>query len=240
MNDQKTENKREPYVIKVDQHQPFDAIAQTKYITSNELCRLTSELFRGVFEDYEGCIFETNNGEASMTLVFNHGKYDENATVACRLGNAQSSGNSVIDRTRTRDYIVRDGNKYLLTEDGKDAITPLLVPRIWNNGNPNWSRIVSDWVDRNMMNAFSIQQLPQYTKVSYIDLRQLCRLIFGSTDGDDNVDYSVLIMSTLTPYAALGKMNVNYMLNITRASSKEVAAAYEKLGFGTMGTNIVR
>lgn len=242
MSDQKT-NKRDKFKIEADPI-AFDAIAESKYVTSQELCRLTSELFREVFADFEGCIFETGNGgEPTMSLIFNHQKYSEDDIVACERSGNKASGSSVLDRTRNRDRQLQDGDRYYLTEDGKDVVMTLLTGRMFNNGNPNWRNIVSDWTDRTVVNLYSNQQLPQYTKVSFIDLRNLCRLIFGSKVDGDNVDYSVTIASALTPagYQTMGMpMNCNYMLNITRASAKEVAAVYEKLGFGTMGTHIVR
>lgn len=244
MSDQNKNNQRKPFKITLDEHQPFEAIAESKYLTSNELCRLTSELFKGVFADYEGCIFETTNGEPTMSLIFNHGKYAENDTVACERAGNKVSGSSILDRSRNRDRQLQEGDRYYLTEDGKDAIMSLLTSRAFNNGNPNWKNIVGDYTDRNVMNMYQYNQLPQYTKVAFIDLRNLCRLIFGNNVDGDTVDYSVTIASPLTPngYQTMGSvpMNMNYMLNITRASAKEVAAVYEKLGFGTMGTHIVR
>ena len=244
MSDQIKNNQREKFKIEVTEPTPFDAIAESKYLTSNELCRLTSELFKSVFADYEGCIFEATNGEPTMSLIFNHGKYDNDAVVACERAGGKVSGSMVLDRTRNRDRQLQEGDRYYLTEDGKDVVMSLLTSRTYNNGNPNWRNIVSEWTDRTVMNMYSYQQLPQYTKVSFIDLRNLCRLIFGNKIDGDTVDYAVSIASSLTPngYQAMGgmSMNMNYMLNITRASAKEVAAVYEKLGFGSMGTRIVR
>lgn len=243
MSDQ-NKNKREKFKIEVEEPVAFDAIAESKYLTSNELCRLTSELFKTVFADYEGCVFNSINGEISMSLIFNHGKYDDDTIVACERSGSKNSGSIVVDRTRNRDRQLREGDRYYLTEDGKDVVMSLLTPRAFNNGNPNWREIVSEWTDRSAMNMYSYQQLPQYTKVSFIDLRNLCKLIFGSKIDGDTVDYSVAIAASLTPngYHAMGNMsmNMNYMLNITRASAKEVVAVYEKLGFGSMGTSIVR
>lgn len=248
MSDQNKNNQkqRKTFKIELEDRLPFDAIAESKYLTSNELTKMTSELFKTVFADYEGCIFDTSNGEPTICLIFNHGKYDEDAVVACERAGNKASGSSILDRSRNRDRQLQEGDRYYLTDDGKDVISSLLTPRAYNNGNPNWKHIIAEYTDRNIMNMYQYQQLPQYTKVSFIDLRNLCKLLFGEDVNGDPVDYSVVIASSLTPngYQPMGSagvpVNMNYMLNITRASAKEVVAVYEKLGFGTMGTNIVR
>lgn len=245
MTDQKKNEQRKKFTVTIEEHVPFDPIAGTKYLTSNDLCKMTSELFRGIFADFEGCIFNASSGEPMIELIFNHGKYEEGATVACSMAGSKDSGSDILNRTRNRDRQLREGDRYYLTEDGMDLVETLLIPRMYNNGKPKWAEIVGDHIERNMVNMYSYQQQPQYTRVSFIDLRSLAKFIFGDKDKNgEDVDYSVAIAAALTPNPTMGyqgvPMNQNYMLTVTQVFAKEIAAIYERLGFGTMGTHIVR
>ena len=239
------EEKREPFKIEVDKPFAFDAIASSKFITSNELAKLTSDLFRNVFADFEGSIFEVSTqGGATMSLIFNHGNYDKDAITACERLNSKSVGATVIDRGRSRDSLLRDGDRYFLTEDGKDVVKDLIVRRLYNNGKPDYSKIVGEYTDRGPVNNYFIQQTPQYTKVSHIDLNRLCGLLFGSVDEDGNsVEYSVAVTAPIN--AGYNNMtgiavSTNYILNITQVSSKELNDLCTKLGLGVSGLAIVR
>lgn len=247
MSNTKTENKRDKFVIQLDEHEPFNATAETKYITSNEFCKLVSELFRGVFADYEGCTFDVGNGgEPTISLIFNHGMYDDDAIVAChRKDGKDIDGSTIIRNIRRRDVQMREGDRYYLTDDGMDVVKDLLVPRAFNNGKPNWGSIVQDIVDRTTATYYMpATQIPQYTRVSFIDIKRLCGLIFGRKIDDDQKDYQVSIASPLNQMSYANGMPVgasNYVLSITRASLNEVTKMYEKLGYSSMmGTNIVR
>ena len=243
MSNQEKETKREKFKIVIEEHADFPSIAKTAYISSNDFCKMVSDLFKNVFVDFEGCIFEaTNNGEPTISLLFNHGKYGEDDICACELAGAKASGNSIIDRTRHRDRQLLEGDRYYLTEDGKDAIMSLLTSRAFNNGNPNWRTIVSEYQDRSISNMYNYGPVTQYTKVSNVSLQRLCGLIFGDKDGDgDRIEYTTNIASTFTPAGLqYTGMTANYILSVTSVSAKEVAKIYEKLGFGGMGINIVR
>lgn len=253
MSNQTNEAKREKFTIKVTEHAKLNTIAQTAYLSSNDFSKMVSDLFKNVFADFEGCLFEpgipVGNGvptEPTISLLFNHGVYSEDATCACEKAGGRLAGNSVIDRMRNTDRARSEGDRYLLTEDGKDVITDLLIDRIRNtNSNINWKNIVSEWVDRGAMNMFNVGQPVQYTKVSNLSLRRLCGLLFGSKDENgDFVDYDVHLAAPLNPNGTniIGMtMDVNYILTITEISTKEVAKIYEKLGFSNIGgTRIVR
>ena len=245
MGNQNEETKRKKFEINVEEHATLPTIAKTAYLSSNDFCKLTSELFHGVFADFEGCIFEASNGEPTVSLLFNHGQYDEGAVCACERAGGKVSGSSIIDRTRNRDRQMSEGDRYYLTDDGKDVVTTLLTSRAYNNGNPNWKMIVSEWQDRNMNTIYNYGQAPQYTKVSGISLQRLCNLLFGNKDKetDEYVEYDVRIATALSPfgYPQNGMpMNVNYMLALTVVGSAEVQKICEKLGYGTVGAHIVR
>lgn len=240
---------REKFRIEIEEHATLPAIAKTAYISSNDFCKLVSDLFKGVFADFEGSIFEAGNGgEPTVSLLFNHGQYSDDAICGCERAGGKVSGSSIIDRSRNRDRAMIEGDRYLLTEDGKDVVSELLTARNFNNGNPNWKFLVSEWQDRSVNSLYSYNQTPQYTKVSNISLQRLCNLLFGKKDPDTNeaVEYDVRIATPLTPVTGYGQvagmpLNVNYMLTITVVSSAEVAKIYEKLGYGSVsGAKIIR
>ena len=238
-----TENKREKFVIDIDEHFEFNAIAESKFITSKDFARLTNELFHSVFADYEGCTLEVNGNEPTLALVFNHGEYDEKAITCCERISTKSVGSTVIDRGRSRDNLLKDGDRYYLTEDGKDVISDLLIRRVYNNGNIDLRKVVSEISERGPVNTYFVQSQQQYTKVSYISLDRLCGLLFGTKDEDGTpVEYSANVVAMIPTYNVPGvNVNANYVLNITRVSSKEVADIYNKLGLGVQsGLNIIR
>ena len=210
-------------------------------MTSDELCKRASELFKATFADFEGCIFEVSQqGEPSLSLVFNHGKYDSDAIVACELAGNKPSGSSLLDRTRRRDINNTEGDRYYLTEDGKDVIKELLLPRQFNNGKPNWKQICGDFVDRTVVNMYGTQA-PQYTKVSFISLNRLAGLLFGTHIDEDLKEYEVRIGAVMPqPMMGAMQMQAKYMLQIMCASTKEVNEMYKKCGWATTGSNIVR
>ena len=133
------ETKREPYKIEIESLD-FKEDFSGKFLTSNELCKLTNEIFRAAFADYVGSQFELVNGMPMISLYFDHAK-TKNGTYACERVGAKQSGNNVIDRTRSRDQQLREGDRYHLTEDGIDVIKVLLSPRFYNQGKPNWKNI---------------------------------------------------------------------------------------------------
>lgn len=242
MSEQTKKEVREKFEINFEEHPSFNGIASTAYITSNELLKLTSELFKAVFADYEGAILELNNGggEPTVSLLFNHGKYEENAIVACELANGKASGSAVIDRTRNRDRQMMEGDRYYITQDGKDVIETILTSRLYNNGNPNWKLLVGEYQERNMYTMYNYQAAPQYTKIGGISLARLCGLIYGTKEADDRFEYDVRITSPVTPYQMNGTTTTNYLLTITKVSTKEISKVYERLGFGPMNGNIIR
>ena len=228
---------------------PFDPIAETKFITSNDFCKLVSELFRNVFADFEGCIFEPNPDpnnriQPTISLIFNHGKYDEGARLACeRLGD-KVTGMTVLDRSRSRDHRLSDGDRYYLTQDASEFIKTLLIPVKYNKGEPNWKGIVADFVDGSTNGFYNINPVQQFTKVSFIDITRLCRLIFGSKDENgEEFDYGANIATAILPMMGYGQpvmSNTNYMLTITKALTSNVNKAYEDLGLATQRSYIIR
>ena len=235
-----SENQRTPYVLDAEP-MDFAADAEVKILTSNEFCRLVNEYFKAGFADYEGCFFDMSNNMPSITLVFNHVKHDENKVYAVDMVDNKKAGNTVIERSRMYDRLVREGDRYHITEDGIDIIKPLLIPRLFNNGKPNWGNIVADYVDRAPANYYMPQGGVQLTRIIGIDPKQICRILFGKKEGDSWLDYGVDVKGNLaTSNSFGGNFAPNYVLNITKAYNEHIKKTYEKLGFGTAGSNIVR
>lgn len=241
MSNQNEETKREKFVITVDEPVKFDTIAKTSYLSSNDFCKMVSELFSAVFADFEGCIFDANtNGMATVSLLFNHGDYGDDAIVATEKSGGRNSGNSIIDRSRNRDRQMSEGDRYNLTDNGKDVIESLLTPQAYNNGKPNWRVVVSEVVDYSNGGFYGYGRGTQLTKVSNISLSKLCELIFGKKVDGDYFEYDVRLAAPMTNnYQANGIVG-NYILTITCVSSEVVADLYKKMGWGTTGLNIIR
>ena len=234
-----SKEQRTPFVVKVDEPYEFNPIAGSKFYTSTELCEMFSGLFKTVFADYEGCIFEVTPGmEPTIALIFNHDDHsDSTLPCACeRLGSKQV-GNTVIDHGRARDMFNRNGDRFYLTEDGQDFVKSVIIRRLYNNGNLDFKRIVSEIVDRGPMSQSFVTQYNQYTKVSFISLDRLCSLIFpnGETDGD-KVEYTVGVSAPIN----MGYGVSNYVLNVTKISSKELSQFCNKIGVNMQTLNIIR
>ena len=130
-------------------------------------------------------------------------------------------------------------DRYFLSEDGKDAFRNLLSFQVYNNGKPNWGKVVSEFSENTQQRFYGFNQAPQYTKVGYIDLAKFAALIWGDKDEEGNsVEYDVNIVRPLNS-GVPGMPPSNYMLSVTQVSAKELQATYEKLGFGSF-SSIVR
>lgn len=232
------EEKRTPYVLEVEPMK-FEADAEVKILTSNELCRLTNEYFKAAFGDYEGCFFEMAQGAPTITLVFNHGKHEENKVYAVDMADTKKVGNSVIEKSRLYDRLVKEGDRYHITDDGKDIIENLLAPRYFNNGKPNWGTIVTDYVDR-PSSYYGPYGGVQLTRIVGIDPKAICAIIYGKKEDDSWLDYAVEVKADLSARNGFGIASPNYVLNITKAYNEHITKTYEKLGFCMAGSNIIR
>lgn len=245
-NDKKDETKkREPYRINFTERPTLDFVGKQGFISSIKLGSIIGEVFGHAFADFEGCRFEPGqNGEPTYSLLFNHNSYDAKAVVGVSRNESASTNSRTIDRLRAIDRNNRDGDKYYPTEDLKDIVIGLLTSRAFNNGKPNWGQIVTEYVDRNMSNYYNMQHQPQYTKVNFIDISRLVKLLFGNKDNEGNkVEYIVSIAAPLTPpgyQQMLGQHPNNYMLSISQINANNIAKLYEELGFGSIGSDIIR
>lgn len=233
---------REKFAIDIEALD-FSPIGAFKLTTSSDLGKLANEIFSSIFEDFEGIIFEPGNGnsEPTYSLIFNHGKYDEDATVGV-VSAIQDKGTdsaNPLDRIRRMDNVYANGAKYLATEDLKDVVEGLLVPGLYNNGKPKWNAIVVDYAERSQYNLYSQSAVTQYTKINGISAKRLASLIYGYEVDGDKFDYEVTVMGPASAQMMAGRA-VNYMLRISRASLAEVTELYKAYGYNPSASNIIR
>lgn len=240
--EQKAVEERKPFVVEVDPIE-FTPDEEGKYVTSNELCSLTNGIFREIFSDWYGSKFEVSGGIPMISLHFSHMEKTDGVTLATERLSAKQVGNSTIDKTRSRDNLLVNGDKYTLTEDGKDFIKKLLIPRVFNSGKPNWGNIVSATVDATTQSMYTTVNAQQLTKVTCIDPRRICALLWGDKDESGALDYGITILKDLsiTPMTIPGaQIPSNYVLRIQRAHTATIAKTYEKFGIGAFGSSIIR
>lgn len=240
MSEEKKTETRTPYEVTVEP-MDFTADFSGKFMSSIEFCRLANEFFKAAFADFEGSVFEMSQGMPSLTLYFNHAEKDGVKAVE-RIASAKF-GSTILDRTRARDAQMKDGDRYHITEDGIDIIKPLLQGRYknTNQGKVNWKNIVSDVVDRTAANMYN-NNVVQMTKISGIDPRQICQLIYGSKDENGKyIDYGVEVKADLNMRSGFqAQASSNYVLAITKAYTGNIQSTYEKFGLAGAGSNIVR
>lgn len=238
---------RQPYKLEIERDD-FAPDYEGKYLTSIEFCKLANQIFGAAFFNFNGSKFEVNAGQPVINLFFTHvDKLPDDAQIT-HLATTRSSGNkvgsTVIDKTRGRDNLMNNGDRYYLTDDGIDIIKPLLFPRLFNNGKPNWNQIVTEIADRNGSSIYGTMNVLQLTKVTGIDPKRVASLIWGRKDEDGDIDYGISVMRDLTINTGFGMPGMqpgqNYALNITRAHTAAISKTYESLGLGTLGSSIVR
>lgn len=236
-----SEEKREKFKIELD-NEVFKPIGAFKLTTSAELGSLANEVFKAVFADYEGIIFEgANGGEPTYSLIFNHGKYDEDERVGVEsaITDKTEAGSDAISRVRRMDNIYRNGARYLATDDLKDVVEKLLISPLYNKGNPKWGQIVVEYSERAAYNIYNPNQMNQYTKINGISASRLASLIFGYKDDDGDIyDYDVKVLGGAN--AGFGGKPTNWILQISRASLQEVEELYKSFGYNTTTSQIIR
>jgi hypothetical protein len=233
---------REKFAIDIEP-QDFSPIGAFKLTTSSDLGKLANEVFGAAFEDFEGVIFEpgVNGGEPTYSLIFNHGKYGEDAMVGVKSAIQDKGGDSAnpLERIRRMDNVYANGAKYLATDDLKDVVESLLVPGLYNNGKPKWNAIVVDYAERSPYNLYSPNTVTQYTKVNGISAKRLASLIFGYEVNGDKFDYEVRVVGPASAQMMSGKAT-NWVLQISRASLAEVTELYKAYGYNPSASNIIK
>lgn len=238
-NNEEAKEARTPYDIGLEEPIPFDQDFSGKYISSVALCRLVNQLYRAGFEDYIGCTFDVVSGQPMISMYFSHARTTEDGTYACERGDGKVTNSSLLDRTRTRDRQMREGDRYRLTEDGKDVFSKLLLPRFYNNGKPQWNNVVSEILDNSAATMYN-NKATQLTKITGIDPKKICAKLWGN---ENHAEYGVQVTQNLNfnnPALAGGTQAPNYVLSITKAFADNLGKTCESFGFGGFGSPIVR
>lgn len=232
---------REPYAVELEEPLKFEHDVEASILTSGKLGSLANEYFKAAFPgDYEGCTIEYNHKGLSLSLFFRHEtQRSDDVVYGVELSTAKKTFNKTMDQIRRRDYLVKEGDRYSLTQDGEDVIKPLLFRNlVSNNGKVNWGSVLSEVADNSMGNLYAIRTA-QYTKISGINLDLVCALLFGKKDVDgNNVVYTVEVKG----YKGQGYSQApssNLILWVNRINCNKVEATGLDLGLG-FGSNIIR
>lgn len=231
---------REKFKIDVEPAD-FGPVGEFKLTTTKQFGALVNEIFKEAFVDFEGVLFDPGSStmEPTFSLVFNHGKYEEDERVGIKLAVADqgSADNNPVNRIRRMDNFYKNGAKFIATEDLQDVVEKILIPKFYNNGKINWGRIVLDYQEPKY-NMYGYQQNDQYTKIIGISPKRLATLVYGYKDNDteDIYDYEVRFLGSLN----LGFGNNQSVLQILRASANEVNNLYKTFGYNVTNSNIIR
>ena len=240
----KNENKNEQvkFEINVKEHPEFEYICKRSLMTSVELCSLISDLFKEVYADFEGTTFEMipNTNNFMVCLHFNHKNTDGSplATACTKEIDDGKTKNETLRRIRIYDARIKEGEKYYLTEEGKQGIAKFLQDNRAlykdKNNSPRWDKIVGEVADPASVNMYGAVSM-QYTKVSYIDPTKVIEEIYGSTDKDGNrLCYNISIIGSVPT------MNNNkiFRLGIDVISEKNLVEYANRNGLGNMYSNL--
>lgn len=242
-----TEGARKEFKISAYEHEPFNGIMSTKFISSVEFCEKVSDLFKAAFSDCEGCKYVINQqGLGYIALYFNHseksdGSRHNGVTRTMPDKNSNHPQNDTVKRIRMNDLRNRSGDRYYLTQDGMDGIDDFIYDSMVNkkDGKVMWDKIVAE-VGTNQV----IYNQPPvvYTAVSMLDPVKLAAEIFGYTDSKGNLlAYDVSVMRSMPQMVSMGNFQTQYMLAIKCVSDKEVCDLCNKLGVApSMGFDIIK
>lgn len=234
--------------------EPFEGVADCKFISAQKLAGLVRNFFKDIFVDCEGVMYEKGPyGELEMGIVFNHGKYPNGRTAVQSPYNSEvADKKDVVLRGRALDTQNRNGDRYIITEDGKDIFGPLISGRMYDNkGAIKWNKVVTEVADQNSRSlgagafyGFGRPNVVQFTKIDPIPVTTLCKLVYGAEDeSGDDVEYGVNVWQNPMLMQQFGQFNVNLqavLLQITRVGKKKVDAVYNELGLGQSSSFIIR
>lgn len=230
---------KKPFTITVEEHQQFNPICESKYVTSSDLCKALNALFHSVFSDYEGSTFEMINNRPTIALFFNQREEKKDGLFAAttRTVPTSNTGIDTVDRLRQMDNKQRYGDRYYLTEEGKDGLAKFVSTMFINGrtGSVDWKRIVTQVSSNPGQNFYYGAMATQYTKVSGLDVDRLVSEIYGVV-GEDGVRwaYTTGVKTSLAMVSGnmMGAGNVPnvYMLEIKKISEEELQKLCNALG----------
>ena len=248
------ENKEDVFSIDNESLADFRCVGKIDYKRSLQLCADVTEIFKGVYEDFYGTTFETTqSGEAYICLWFSHtvGNDDDKVVAFSQYDDYDSSSNNeMLNRVRNLNRRARSGNKYKITKFGREGLNKFIKDRVMdgnmvtnlknNKGNVIWDRCAIDIAEpQQYYNNNQAQKV--FTKVSYVDIAEIYRFIYGneivhgvdSFSGKDivsRVDYKIEIINSLsTPNG----YNKDFLLKIEQINQDELDRILKDLGVGS-------
>ncbi len=239
--------------IRVRKHEPFEVCKETAILGSDDLCRKVVMMFKPVYADFDGCRLERDaQGKAYIELYFNHSEPNDpnkcNAlTREAPDSNGKNTSNEMLRKIRSINNKMMSGDRFYLTEDGKDGIGDYVIDYMRNKktGKIMWEKIVSDV---ELKANYVGQPSKSYTKVSAIDPIKIITEWYGSTteNGDSVVEYAIENISNFNPFMGNNMMNgpmstTQSYISIARFNEKNVAKAANGMGFtSNFGMDIIR
>lgn len=235
------------YTINVDVPERFAAIASSMYIDSNEFCLKAHELFKAAFADSYGFTFDLIQGSnvPMMSAYFDHFDHAEGIPTAVTKDISESgTKNTTLRSTRQYSRRLSEGDRYHITDEGKEAIAPFMMDytaarKIYQTNDIKWDSVLAEVADT----AYNGMAQNQVTKVSYLDPNKIAAKIFGEFDEEGNrLEYGVSIVRSMPTFNGIGSAANNYLLSIARVTENEVYKFCERFGIVGYqpGLNIIR
>lgn len=235
------------YVINIDQHEDFDYITKTKYISSGELCKKITDIFKLAFADCYGSRFDFIPGtnQFMISLFFDHDNHGDEYVAVSKDLDQDSTKNATLRRTRNYSNRLLNGDHYHLTGNGISALKPFMMDQntarhIYKNSSKqygtteiNWDKVVSETADSTFGYNGVARQL---TQVSFIDINKIVEAIYGSeTEDGKKLIYGVQIVRSAP------NLMGGVLLQINCISEENVFDLGRKFGLGVQaGLNIIR
>jgi hypothetical protein len=234
----------------IQEHETFEHISDSKFLTSTKLCELISGMFGSIYADFEGCNMEFIPGtnQPSITLYFNH-KDNSGSTLpaACTKEDVEAkASNSTLRSTRSYNNRLINGDRYYLTKEGRALEEFVFDGNQFYKTNKdgvrsaNWDKLVSEIADGN----FQYQNVyQQFTQVKCLDPSKIVEAIFGTIDESGNAwVYGVRVLRSIPSVSIInGVTTAGFVVAIERVSKNEVEALAKQFGLNTNnGLNIIR
>lgn len=236
------------FEIKVTEKEEFPETYSGHVTTSVDLCKLISSLFRTIYADFEGCQFKFDKANRpTISLFFNQidsKMKDPNKIYATDQeipeDKKKKGGTStLIGRRRTMDARRQFGDRFYLTNEGKEGITKFLYGDKFNrDGKVNWGDICIPIATDTQRGMYPYTQPKQMTEVAGLDPVKLLNEIYGTEEGGKTYTHQVIVQCSIGTSFNNGYVNSNnFLLNIQRICDQET----ESIGLqaGIIGNSVV-
>ena len=221
-----TNETKEALKIRLTDHVPFNATAETVITSTNALAKCINDVFSQVFSDYYGCSLRVQlNPQTQGYIIIPRlhftvqKKYDDDKIYAFRPLGANKNGDSMVGRVQRLSQSASSGTKVLITDDAKSALGEFLITPAIKANNFDWSSAYGT----------TSTDSDTYINVFKLDLLKLVNMIYGDTDSTGSKLYY-----QITPTGLIGnqyKSAENWAIQILRLNHTNESAAAELLGF---------